>query len=60
MRIGIDIDNVISNFNEILLKEFIAHDIELGGWTSVFSIFTIIAMYLFGIFYLSRNISKHR
>ena len=29
MRIGIDIDNVISNFNEELLKEYINHDKEL-------------------------------
>ena len=29
MRIGIDIDNVISNFNDILLKEFLKHDKEL-------------------------------
>ena len=29
MRIGIDIDNVISNFNEELLKEYINHDREL-------------------------------
>lgn len=29
MRIGIDIDNVISNFNDILLKEFLNHDKEL-------------------------------
>jgi len=29
MRIGIDIDNVISNFNEELLKEYIDHDKEL-------------------------------
>lgn len=29
MNIGVDIDNVISNFNEVLLKEFIAHDKEL-------------------------------
>lgn len=29
MRIGIDIDNVISNFNEELLKEYIKHDKEL-------------------------------
>ena len=26
MRIGIDIDNVISNFNEELLKEYLEHD----------------------------------
>lgn len=26
MRIGIDVDNVISNFNEELLKEYINHD----------------------------------
>lgn len=31
MRIGIDIDNVISNFNEVLLNEFINHDKELGN-----------------------------
>lgn len=29
MKIGIDIDNVISNFNEELLKEYIIHDKEL-------------------------------
>ena len=29
MRLGIDIDNVISNFNEELLKEYIKHDKEL-------------------------------
>ena len=29
MRIGIDIDNVISNFNEALLNEYIKHDKEL-------------------------------
>ena len=28
-NIGIDIDNVISNFDEILLKEFLKHDAEL-------------------------------
>lgn len=26
MNIGVDIDNVLSNFNEVLLKEFIAYD----------------------------------
>lgn len=30
MRIGIDIDNVISNFDEQLLKEFFKHNKELG------------------------------
>ena len=29
MRIGIDIDNVISSFNEDLLTEYIAHDKKL-------------------------------
>lgn len=29
MKIGIDIDNVISNFNDILLKEYLKHDKEL-------------------------------
>lgn len=29
MRIGIDIDNVISNFNEVLLSEYIKHDKDL-------------------------------
>ena len=31
MRIGIDIDNVISNFNEVLLEEFLIHDKEMGN-----------------------------
>ena len=29
MRIGIDIDNVISNFNDELLKEYLEHDKKL-------------------------------
>lgn len=29
MNIGVDIDNVLSNFNEVLLKEFLIHDKEL-------------------------------
>lgn len=29
MRIGIDIDNVISNFDEVLLKEFLNQDKKL-------------------------------
>lgn len=29
MRIGVDIDNVLSNFNEVLLKKFLEHDKEL-------------------------------
>ena len=29
MRIGIDIDNVISNFNEMLLEKYLIHDKEL-------------------------------
>lgn len=29
MRIGIDIDNCISNFNDVLLEEYIKHDKEL-------------------------------
>ena len=29
MRIGIDIDNVISNFNDVLLQEFLNHDKDL-------------------------------
>ena len=30
MRIGVDIDNVISTFNEELLEEFLKHNKELG------------------------------
>lgn len=30
MNIGIDIDNVISNFNEVLLNEFFIHDKDLS------------------------------
>ncbi len=29
MKIGVDIDNVLSNFNEILLEEFLNHDKKL-------------------------------
>lgn len=31
MNIGVDIDNVLSNFNDELLKEFLIHDKELRG-----------------------------
>ena len=31
MNIGIDIDNVISNFDEMLLKAYLIHDKELGN-----------------------------
>ena len=31
MNIGIDVDNVISNFNDGLLEEYLAHDKELRG-----------------------------
>lgn len=31
MRIGVDIDNVISKFNEKLLEEYLKHDKELGN-----------------------------
>ena len=31
MRIGIDIDNVLSNFNEVLLESYIKHDKEING-----------------------------
>ena len=34
MKIGIDIDNVISNFDEVLKKEFLIHDKEIC--TSIF------------------------
>ena len=29
MKIGIDIDNVIANFDDTLLKEYMAHDKKL-------------------------------
>ncbi len=31
MRIGVDIDNVLSNFSEELLREYIIHDKEING-----------------------------
>ena len=31
MKIGIDIDNVLSNFNEELLREYIIHGKEING-----------------------------
>ena len=31
MNIGVDIDNVISNFNEELLKEYLKYDKKLNG-----------------------------
>lgn len=31
MKIGIDIDNVLSNFNDELLREYIIHDKEING-----------------------------
>ena len=35
LNIGIDIDNVISNFDEVLLKEFLKHDTELRNTGSI-------------------------
>lgn len=31
MRIGIDIDNCISNFNDVLLEEYLKHNKVLRG-----------------------------
>ena len=31
MKIGIDIDNVLSNFNEILLNDYLEHDRTLNN-----------------------------
>ena len=31
MRIGVDIDNVLSNFDEVLKEQYLKHDKELGG-----------------------------
>ena len=31
MRIGVDIDNVLSNFNDILLNKYIEHDKSING-----------------------------
>ena len=31
MRIGVDIDNVLSNFDETLLREYIKHDKKIRG-----------------------------
>ena len=36
MNIGIDIDNVISNFDEVLKKEFLIHDKELRNTDILF------------------------
>ena len=30
MKIGIDIDNVLSNFNEVLLNDYLEHDKTLN------------------------------
>ena len=37
-NLGIDIDNVISNFDEVLLKEFLKHDIKLRN-TGIVNLF---------------------
>ena len=31
MKIGIDIDNVLSNFNEVLLNDYLEHDKTLNN-----------------------------
>lgn len=31
MRIGVDIDNVLSNFNDVLLNEYKKHDNAING-----------------------------
>ena len=39
MKIGIDIDNVISNFNDELLKEYLKHDKELRNTGIIYGMF---------------------
>ena len=43
MNIGIDIDNVISNFDEVLKKEFLIHETELtivNNWKEIYEFIT--------------------
>lgn len=48
---GINIYGVMSLVVSLLIIYQSNNELELGSWTSLFSLFTIIAMYLFGKFY---------
>lgn len=48
---GITRYGVMSLIVSLLMIYQSENDLELGGWTSIFSLFTIIAMYLFGKYY---------
>ena len=55
---GINRYGVMSLVVSLLIIYQTNNDFELGGWTSLFSIFTIIAMYLFGKYYNKDNQNK--
>lgn len=48
---GITRYGVMGLLVSLLIIDQTQNDFELGGWTSLFSLFTIIAMYLFGKYY---------
>lgn len=55
---GINIYGVMSLVVSLLIIYQTNNELELGSWTSLFSMFTILAMYLFGRYY--KNNKKRR
>lgn len=55
---GINRYGVMSLIVSLLIIYQTKNDLELGGWTSLFSLFTIIAMYLFGKYYKKNQKKK--
>lgn len=55
---GINRYGVMSLVVSLLIIYQSSNEFELGGWTSLFSLFTIIAMYLFGKYY--KNTQKRK
>ena len=53
MKIGIDIDNVLSNFNEVLLNDYLEHDKTLNNIIKKYFHFINIH-YLYELFYILR------
>ena len=55
---GINRYGVMSLVVSLLIIYQTNNELELGGWTSLFSLFTIIAMYLFGKYYKKTQKNK--
>lgn len=55
---GITRYGVMSLIVSLLIIYYTKDDFELGSWTSLFSLFTVLTMYLFGKFYRENHKNK--